>query len=257
MSDRNFEPIAERFLSRVHHGSKGRLRRAVLERDLDPIMRPELHVLDVGCGAGSMSLWAANKGAHVTGIDLSATLIAEANNAPVSLSDTELGRCSTAPSGSLNYACAAFQDYVPKGSVDLLMAHAVLEWLKEPRDLVNYANTYLTPGGFLSLCAYNPAGLTFRNLVMGNFHHLDAGKPPDERSLTPANPPAIEAIFTWFQNYTLVKKSGVRVFSDYGVRGRGGLGVPEEVFEKELEYSDQEPFASMGRYLHLLFQKPI
>ena len=50
-------------------------------------------------------------------------------------------------------------------------------------------------------------------------------------------------------------QSGIRVFHDYVTTERGGNGVPEDVIEMELKYSQQEPFLWLGRYIHLMLEK--
>ncbi|KKM18719.1 hypothetical protein LCGC14_1662880, partial [marine sediment metagenome] len=57
---------------------------------------------------------------------------------------------------------------------DLIMSHALLEWLAEPAAVMDFFDQHLTDDGALSLCFYNPASFDYRNLIMGNFNLLDS-----------------------------------------------------------------------------------
>ena len=143
---------------------------------------------------------------------------------------------------------------------DLILCHALLEWLAEPSEIMNFFDRQLTSSGALSLCFYNPASFVYRNLIMGNFNLLDSllegddYKADNKKSLTPNHPVAKVEVESWLQQheYQTVLESGLRVFHDYAPLKRGGHTNPEDVIRMELRYSNQEPFKHMGRYLHIL-----
>lgn len=57
--------------------------------------------------------------------------------------------------------------------VDLILFHAVLEWIAEPEAALQALYDCLTPGGALSLMFFNANGLLMRNVVLGNFQLVD------------------------------------------------------------------------------------
>lgn len=244
MADRSFEAVAEHFTQKIYGSLKGQIRLKVLKSDLAQFTQQSgLQVLDVGCGSAQIGLWLAKFGHRVELSDLSATLLAQAQVAcPAEL--------------SVSYTQGAYQDLsVADQSLDLILSHAVLEWLDDPKAMIDFALAKLKTGGHLSLCFYNPASYQYRNLIMGNFYQLDRPAKLDAKTLTPNNPVSLEQALGWTQSFTVVSQSGIRVFHDYSPLKRGGHTNPEAVLEKELEFSQQEPFWRMGRYLHLLLKK--
>ena len=53
----------------------------------------------------------------------------------------------------------------------------------------------------------------------------------------------------------LLNSSGIRVFTDYVTTMRGGHTDSQSVIDKELEYSQLEPYKWLGRYIHLIASK--
>ncbi|WP_251268784.1 methyltransferase, partial [Enterobacter hormaechei] len=51
--------------------------------------------------------------------------------------------------------------------VDLILFHAVLEWIAEPQAMLRTLWSMLRPGGALSLMFYNANGLLMHNMVAG------------------------------------------------------------------------------------------
>lgn len=147
-------------------------------------------------------------------------------------------------------------DELLSGKYDLILCHALLEWLAEPQAIMDFFDGWLADHGVLSLCFYNPVSFDYRNLIMGNFNLLNNKdfKSDNKKSLTPNNPVPKEAVTKWLQthDYQLIGVSGLRVFHDYAPLKRGGHAYPDAVIEMELRYSDQEPYKWLGRYLHYL-----
>src|SRR5690606_14560841 len=80
--DQSFEGITHKFTRNIYATNKGRLRLAVLERDLAPWLnqanQPPLRVLDVGGGMGQVSMLFARAGCQVTHTDISAEIVEQA-----------------------------------------------------------------------------------------------------------------------------------------------------------------------------------
>lgn len=253
-TDRNFDPIADHFAKKVYGGLKGRIRLAVLTRDITDAItglsqtlgRP-LRVLDVGAGLAQISLELA-KNHHITINDISVNMLDKAKDSAAQMAINP---------DNLRFIACPYQDlpaHLGDEKFDLILCHAVLEWLGEPEAIMAFFDQYLAGGGALSLCFYNPASLIYRNLVMGNFYQLDTPRPADDKSLTPNHPVAPEVVESWLTHhgYTITIRSGIRVFSDYAPLKRGGLNNPDDIVAMELRYARQMPFRLMGRYLHLI-----
>lgn len=256
INDRNFDPIADHFAKKVYGGLKGQIRLAVLDRDIhqavhtlsDKLGRP-LKILDVGAGLAQISL-ALAKNHHCTINDISANMIDKAKQVAYEQNLNNI-RFITCPYQELATTIKGEQ-------FDLILCHAVLEWLAKPWRIMDFFDEFLADDGVLSLCFYNPASLTYRNLIMGNFYQLDKPKPADNKSLTPNNPVDNDEVESWLsaRGYDIQTRSGIRVFSDYTPLKRGGLTNADAVIDMELRYSQQMPFRLMGRYLHILANKP-
>ncbi len=66
--------------------------------------------------------------------------------------------------------------------VDLILFHAVLEWVADPRSVLQTLWSVLRPGGVLSLMFYNAHGLLMHNMVAGNFDYVQAGMPKKKKT---------------------------------------------------------------------------
>ena len=260
-TDRSFDAIADHFEKKVYGGLKGDIRLAVLRRDLfeycaqmsSTLGRP-LRILDVGAGLAQIAIELATQGHILVINDISANMLEKAQ---------ERAALSTANDEKLNitwYVCP-YQELEEKladetEKFDLIMCHALLEWLAEPAAVMDFFDQQLSNNGALSLCFYNPASFDYRNLIMGNFNLLDNTeyKADNKKSLTPNHPVAKEEVEAWLQahDYQTLIASGLRVFHDYSPLKRGGHNDPEAVIRMELRYSQLDPYKWLGRYLHLL-----
>lgn len=252
--DRNFDDLAERFQRKVYGGLKGGIRLAVIWRDLEAYFpdlcsdsgRP-LRILDIGAGLSQLSIRLAKQGHRVTVNDISAEMLriakGEAKDEGV-LDQIEWHHCP-------------LQTYLKEveGQFDLIMCHAVVEWLAEPESLLPLLKQGLGPGGSLSFTYYNRHSLEYRNLIRGNFNLLKQERfVPDPGSLTPGNPLYPSQVDQWVEasGFRVQVQSGIRVFHDYVTTARGGNTVTGDVIEMELRYSQREPYLWLGRYIHLV-----
>jgi S-adenosylmethionine-dependent methyltransferase len=260
--DRNFDDIADHFAHKIYGGLKGQIRLTVLSADLTPLIarlmenRSEpLRILDVGGGLGQLSIQFAQQGHQVTVNDISPVMLGIARE---KARDAGIEEAITWHCGPYQDLAAQFHE-LAQVPYDLVLCHALLEWLESPALLVPTLARLVRPEGYLSLCFYNPVSIVYRNLIRGNFRRLQQPEsyPADSGSLTPNNPSSIEQVRSWLvqSHFCIESESGLRVFSDYVVDKRGGNDVPEMVLEMELAYSRQEPFKWMGRYLHVLARK--
>lgn len=252
LQDRNFDDISEHFEKKIYGGLKGEIRLAVLRHDIfnwviayqNTVNRP-LRILDVGAGLAQISIELAKLGHDVTVNDISANLLKQARQNAGDISD------------KIVWHCCPYQDLDQQlfGKYDLILCHAVFEWLAEPYQMLPFFDKWLTKNGGLSLCFYNPASFVYRNLIMGNFNLLNNPDfKADNKSLTPNNPVSKDDVLQWLADYQfdILHISGLRVFHDYSPLKRGGHTNEQAVIDMEVKYSGQEPYKWLGRYLHVL-----
>lgn len=247
MTDRHFDHLAARFAEKIYGGAKGAIRLAVLQADLSEVLpkRP-LRVLDVGAGLGHMSLWLAQQGHEVT------------------VSEPALPMLEGAQAQFAEAGCTAQWLHTDwqhlesqlEGQFDLVVCHAVLEWLAEPLAILPVLQRLTAPEGWLSLAFYNKDALVYRNLLKGHFRKLRSGALAGERqSLTPQqplDPRDLEQAMT--ANWQIVQRSGIRVFHDYMPVDFQNRTALEDLLEMELAHRRHPTFAGLGRYLHWLCQ---
>ncbi|MGY5957614.1 tRNA uridine 5-oxyacetic acid(34) methyltransferase CmoM [Kosakonia sp. BK9b] len=255
MTDRNFDDIAEKFSRNIYGTTKGQLRQAILWQDLDVLlasMEPDrLRVLDAGGGEGQTAIGMAQRGHHVTLCDVSKEMIARAQTAA-----DEKG-----VSGNMHFVQCAAQDISQhlESPVDLILFHAVLEWVAEPVSVLQTLWSMLRPGGALSLMFYNADGLLMHNMVAGNFDYVQAGMPKrKKRTLSPDYPRVPADVYGWLEQigWQITSKTGVRVFHDYLREKHQQRDCFDALLELETRYCRQEPYISLGRYIHVTALKP-
>ena len=257
--DRNFDDISAHFEKKIYGGLKGQIRLAVLRHDIfgwvkswqQTHNRP-LRVLDVGAGLAQISIELAKDGHDVTINDISANML--------EIAKQNAGEAAQ----NITWHTCPYQQLDDKltGKYDLILCHAVLEWLAEPKLIMDFFDRWLVDDsaekGVLSLCFYNPASFVYRNLVMGNFNLLNNKDfKADNGSLTPNHPVAKDEVIAWIgdHHYQILHTSGLRVFHDYSPLKRGGHTNPQAVIDMEVAYSGQDPYKWLGRYLHFLVSK--
>ncbi len=256
--DRNFDGIAPRFKRNIYNSPKGKLRLAVLRRDFEeflPLDEGPLHILDAGGGQGQFALELASAGHHVVLTDISDEMLELARTnlalAPQDVQD----RVTIVQSPLQDLKSALGAD---KAVFDLVMCHAVIEWLKEPAELVTSLEPLVQPGGYFSLVFYNLEGMIFKNLLRTNFKKIQREDYTGFRgSLTPTNPLRLEQIRRWLVDEELeeICCSGIRVFHDYIFNAEDRAREPDTLQEMELVFSRQLPYRDLGRYIHVLCRK--
>ncbi|WP_246019968.1 tRNA uridine 5-oxyacetic acid(34) methyltransferase CmoM [Limnobaculum zhutongyuii] len=254
--DRNFDDIAEKFSRNIYGTTKGEIRQAVLWQDLEHLLslmpqRP-LRILDAGGGEGAMACEMAARGHQVIFCDISAEMLKRA----------ELAAAEKGVSQQIQFIhCAAkdVSDHLEQ-PVDLVLFHAVLEWVQDQRGTLEALIQCLQPAGMLSLMFYNYNALLFRNITLGNFGYIEAGmQKKKKRTLSPDRPLEPQQVYNWLDEMQMVTicKSGVRVFHDYAQNKQQQQQQDfAALLALELRYCRQEPFVSLGRYIHVIAQKP-
>lgn len=259
--DRNFDDLAKRFKKNIYGGLKGDIRLAILERDFtDHIPTVPFgsqicpwRILDAGGGQGQFSLQMAKAGHKVVICDISAEMLKLAKD-QVALAGVE---------DNVQLIHCAIQDLPQEltpaeQQFDLVICHAVMEWMQEPRELLPYLLRFLKPAGYLSLTFYNVHSLIYKNLLRTNFKKIVSQNFGGAKgSLTPINPLDPLQVMGWINSLplTVLVQSGIRVFHDYIFNEEHRGREPEQLIQMELTFSQQEPYRSLGRYMHVLAQK--
>lgn len=254
--DRNFDDISERFARNIYGSAKGEIRLAVVWAHLLKTLpqleagRP-LRILDAGCGLGQMGLKLHGLGHQLVLTDLSARMI----EATKRLFDEE------APGADVQFVHAPVQHLTPEqtGRFDLVLFHAVLEWLAEPRETLHHLLQLIQPGGHLSLMFYNRDALVWRNLIRGNWHKAEsAALAGAEGGLTPYHPLSLEEVQGWLQQAgaEIIGCAGVRVVHDYMDRHLRESRDVAEMIRIEQKYAEHPACIRLGRYIHLIVRMP-
>ncbi len=261
--DRNFDDLAKRFQKNIYGGLKGDIRLAVLERDFCECFpwvpfgktksAKSLRVLDAGGGQGQFSLQFAKAGHSVVICDISAEML--------KLAELEVARENLQSHVKLIHC--AIQDiaqYLPEDEqrFDVVLCHAVMEWVADPEELLGNLMERVKHSGFLSLTFYNLHSLIYKNLLRTNFKKIQQRDFGGSRgSLTPTHPLYPEQVFEWLEALPISRlaTSGIRVFHDYIFNEEHRERDPKSVLELELEFSRKPPYQLLGRYIHVLAQK--
>lgn len=260
MHDRIFDGLAQRFQKRIYGGLKGELRLYIMQDDLQTYLdhlptEKSLRVLDAGGGLGQMAIWFAERGHQVLLCDpsqdmlrLAASAIQERSQQQAEIAD------------NIELLCCSVQDLAKHTdeSFDLVLFHAVLEWLAEPKATLQILLDFIKPSGGLSLMFYNRHSAVLRNLLMGNFACVIKDKlgAQGHYGLTPLQPLDPDEVRRWLETWELklLQNTGVRVLSDYMQAGAKERVKQADLFHLERQLSRQEPYRSMARYRHFLLQ---
>ncbi|MFT5594494.1 MAG: S-adenosylmethionine-dependent methyltransferase [Oceanicoccus sp.] len=251
--DRNFNGLSKRFNSQIYGSLKGQLRLKMLDLDLAGLLESQtpLTVLDVGGGMGQFSSALLAQGHDVTITDISQEMLDEA----------KLNFQEVAPQKHAQFLCAPLQTLpnTLKQPYDLVLNHAVLEWLASPLDAIETLNQLVKPGGHLSVMFYNRHAIVWRNLMNGSwqrahndfFHH-------EKNHLMPHNPLEPTDVLNRALSLGLQLQSwrGIRCVHDHMPTFLRDKKTLNEFVELESRIGLQPPYRDLGRYVHMLFFKP-
>ncbi len=208
-----------------------------------------MDVWDAGCGLGQMSLWLAEQGHHLSCCDISYKMLQKTKE-----------RFAKAEVEATFYQAPAQKMALSLPQQDLVLFHAVLEWLAKPLETLEVVSGRVKEGGYLSLLFFNYNSIIFRNTLRGGWRLqtlIEDKWYGRGKKLTPPHPQRPEVVVAWLKEhgYEIKVHTGIRVFHDY---------LPDEVLEEtdrealmkvEYDYCRQETFRNMARYVHILAQK--
>lgn len=250
MEDRNFDDLAERFSERIYNTEKGRLRLEILQEDLAELAAGKpLEIWDAGCGLGQISLWLAQQGHQLTLCDISEKLLSAAEQA---FKKSKL---------TANFHHRSAQDLAAElPEFDLVINHAVLEWLAEPMQGLQTIAAKVRSGGYLSLMFYNRNAMVYQNVLRGGWRLpaiIDDRYIGEGNRLSPPHPLFPHLLEEWFQEngFEIICHSGIRVFSDYLPASVRAETDPTLLQQLEKQYCRLPAYRDLGRYVHFLTKK--
>lgn len=246
--DRSFNDIADKFQKNIYGSTKGRLRHELLLAHLKQNIELDSHsldVLDAGGGTGMMTETLLNLGHKVTLTDISDETLDVAKARLQDLAKFDV----------INTDILSLND---NRQFDLVICHAVLEWVQSPKAVLNKLASLVKPSGFLSVSFFNRDAQLFGNMCYGNFDYVEQGMQVKNRvRLTPNNPLKPLDVLAVFEALPLqIKhKAGIRCFHDY----LRDLEKQEQHYAQlkklELKYGSEEPYLWLGKYFQIIAQK--
>ncbi|GAC32039.1 methyltransferase domain-containing protein [Paraglaciecola polaris] len=245
-NDQNFDAIANKFEKNIYGTSKGRLRHELLlyhlNRNID--FSTLNSALDAGGGTGEMSLVLLDKGLDVTLSDISNETL-------------EIARQKCQNSNTLTLVLSDILGLAHK-QYDLVVCHAVLEWLHDPYTNIQKLIAMTKVGGYFSLTFFNKDAQLMGNLLYGNFDYVRQGmKVKNQVRLSPDKPlqPKVVLDFINQQNVTVISMAGIRCFHDYLKHPDMQQTHYEQLKEAEMTFGTKEPFMWLGKYFHILMRR--
>lgn len=249
--DRNFDKLVNKFEQKVYDTVKGEWRLKLLKEDLQSFSETTtpISIWDAGCGLAQISSWLAKSGHQMTLCDLSHQMLIRAKQrfAEHNLSATFIEGPAQEVATQLN-------------SFDLVLFHAVLEWLAQPQQTLKAVADKVKPGGHLSLLFYNRNSVVFRNALKGAWRldmlltdeYMGKGK-----KLTPPNPQIPEEVCQWLNDwgFEIEIHTGIRVFNDYMSPEAQKQSDMNQLLELEYRYCREPTYRNMARYIHVLAKK--
>lgn len=249
--DQNFDTYYDRFQRNIYETPKGKIRLDVLTRDIKKILDEhggkKLRILDVGSGRGHLSLELAKQGHHLTLCDISDKMLKGARD--------EFAKQSL--SGSVSFVNTSLNQLPEKlaETYDLVLCHAVLEWLHDSEQSISFLKKLIAPGGCLSLMFYNKNAVILKSILKGNFFKEgDDFKFGKRNNLTPTNPLKPDDVYNWIarNDLTITDKTGVRIFFDHIEEHLKKDEYYQRALENELQFCKEEAFIAIARYVHVV-----
>lgn len=246
-ADRNFDDLVQKFDKNIYGTTKGRLRHELLLHGLTQHALPgnTMRILDAGGGTGEMTYSLAQLGHEVTLNDLSHDSLVVAKHKCAEFSD-------------VNYECGPIASLTNTQQYDLVLCHAVMEWVADPEQLLVDLIAKVKSGGCVSISFFNLDAQLFGNMVYGNFHFVMSGmKKRNQVRLTPHSPVAPKQVLQWIDQLpaNIMYKAGIRCFHDYLREKSLAEQKYSELLALEKQYCTVEPYLWLGKYFHVIFKK--
>lgn len=262
----------------MYEQSSGRVRLEVLWEDLitnlPRLGRGEVRVLDAGGGAGELAIRLAQAGNEVVLSDPSRQMLARA--------ETAIQEAGVAARVSFVPAPIQALKKTLEEQFDVIICHAVLNWVAEPEEVLGQLVRSLKPEGHLSLMFGNRNGWVLKRALSGDYGAAlradEAGSPraPYEERLRfrqfrrlpsgwshkgwgdKAVPLDETTVREWLTalGFVVQSKAGIRIFHDHLAPELITEDRIDELLALEKTLRNTEPFASLGRLTHFVCIAP-
>ena len=248
----SFDGIADEFESDIYGSTKGAVRLAVLwsalNEDVPELASQPIRILDAGGGSGHMAVRLACMGHSLVLCDVSEEMLAKAATRAAEAGVTD----------GIDIRHLSIQGYanLADEKFDLVLCHAVLEWLDDPRSAVRDLARLVKQGGHLSLMFYNRFASLLKRALAGDFETAFKeyeGGPIRRGWGQGATALDNEVVVSWLeeQGLEVSARAGIRIFHDHVVDKLGGPQKLTQLIELEKAVCRSEPFASLGQHTHL------
>lgn len=244
--DQSFDSIANKFQRNIYGTTKGQLRHELLLHYLDKYVPSEpANILEAGGGSGEMALELLKRGHQVHVNDISTDML--------SLARRQCGEYS-------GFSCqlGEIQQLDEQQQYDVVICHAVLEWLQDPVAVITKLKSLLKPAGLLSLSFFNRDAHLFGNVLYGNFDYIDKDFAVGNRvRLNPNNAVVPKQVIAELDRLSLriVHRAGIRCFHDYVRDKTIQQSHYQQLKAMELKWGCSEPYMWLGKYFHLIARK--
>jgi len=258
--DRNFNDLKELFKEQIYGSLKGTYRFEMATQDLDSELercpkKCSLVALDIGGGLGQMTLNLGKKSNFhkVVYYDIAEKMKEhvdlEIEQLRVVLAEGELkAEVETHVGGIRDAVQETFQDSSsPQNDLpDVVVLHAVLEWLSSPMEDLELLLQSMKAGSILSLLYYNR--------IASEKPKKPRKKPRKPSKLTPYHE------FQFEQIESKLIESGFEITCRTGLRIKkfkrdGSEEELKQYLEDERKIARMEPFCRQGRYNHIIAVK--
>ncbi len=246
--DQSFDKLANKFENNIYGSTKGQLRHELLIHHLSTavdLKSQPLQVLDAGGGTGKMTEYMLQLGHTVRLTDISEEVLA--------LAKQKLGKPQ-----NLQVLHTDILSLDENQQYDLVICHAVLEWLKDPVSVITKLHKLVKPGGYLSLSFFNYDAQLFGNMLYGNFDYVEQGMPTKNIvRLSPNNPQKPQFILDELAKLPLKVKyqAGIRCFHDYMKDAEKQRVQYQQLKRLEIKYGCQAPYKWLAKYFLVIAQK--
>lgn len=253
--DKGFESGADKYAAYLET-PEGRLRVDLALSNLqDFLPQPvgSLRALDLGGGTGAIAVRLARLGLHVTVLDVSLPMLNLAESAAREAAVTER---IAVKHGNAQQLATLFD----AGSFDLILCHNVLEFVDDPRAVLQAAARNLRgPFGMISVLVRNQPGEVLKAaLLNGDLAAAEVALTAEwgDESLYGGKVRLFTAESlraTLIQaSFAVVAERAVRIFSDYLPPTISRKNEYQKIFELERKMGTRPEFAAMARYTHCL-----
>lgn len=249
MNSTRFNALSSHFQDKIYASFKGKLRLAILKRDFTNfhLIQPHCTTLDIGAGQGQFAHFLADQQHAMTLLESSENMLKLAQER---FNNSQL-------TGQFIHDELQNIPHIIDTKYDLVTAHAVIEWLDNPEDIIPILKHVTHANSTISLLFYNLNGLIYHNLIRGNYRYIQKnnfrGEAGGLTPISPVNPETLEKALA-NSGFQIIHKSGIRTYYDYMTKDNKQKITEEEHIAMEMYYSTQPQFISNARYLHWLIQ---